>query len=162
MVAQLVEQRPFKPWVPGSSPGRLTTPSRFRLGRIWTERSGDTSCSFLPNRVALNARKHRRQRLRRGFRPPVRTVEAWEPAGCVPGVGARGGWSLSGAASPGWYRPVPTDPKNCTIMRAIQRIGARRLRSQSRLTICRPLAPLRHDEVPDSVAQAGLGRGPGD
>ena len=25
-VAQLVEQRPFKPWVPGSSPGRLTTP----------------------------------------------------------------------------------------------------------------------------------------
>lgn len=33
-VAQLVEQRPFKPWVPGSSPGRLTTPfpSRTRLG----------------------------------------------------------------------------------------------------------------------------------
>ena len=27
-VAQLVEQRPFKPWVPGSSPGRLTNPMR--------------------------------------------------------------------------------------------------------------------------------------
>src|ERR1039458_3791483 len=35
LVAQLVEQRPFKAWVLGSSPSELTTPPGRKLFRFW-------------------------------------------------------------------------------------------------------------------------------